>query len=146
MKILYNARIHTLDPLCPQASVIAIDGERVVALGGQELLDGFSPFAGRQDMGGRAILPGLTDAHLHLEKYALGLQKLDVGTKTKDECLRRVAERDAQIPAGKWLLGHGWQHNDWQPPVSSPRRRRQKTGGGPPPPSWMRLRPSGRCI
>jgi predicted amidohydrolase YtcJ len=116
MKILHNARIHTLDPRCPEASVIAIDHERVVAVGGPELLDEFGPLAGREDMDGRVILPGLTDAHLHLEKYALSLQKLDVETKTKEECLRRVAERAALSsggPAGKWILGHGWQQNDW---------------------------------
>lgn len=108
MNILYNARIHSLDPNCPTASAIAIDGDRVVAVGGPELLDAFGPGARRDDMSGRIILPGLTDAHLHFEKYALGLQKLDVETKTKAECLRRVAERAAHMPAGKWLLGHGW--------------------------------------
>jgi predicted amidohydrolase YtcJ len=116
MKILYNARIHTLDPNCPVASVIAIDGERVVAVGGPEILETASLGARREDMGGGTILPGLTDAHLHFEKYALGLQKLDVETPTKQACLQRVAERAARLPAGEWLLGHGWQHNDWQGP------------------------------
>lgn len=113
MKILYNARIHSLDPARPTASVIVIDRERVFAIGGPELLDEFSSSIGREDMGGRVILPGLTDAHIHLERYALGLQKLDVETTTKEECLRRVAERAAQMPSGMWILGHGWQENDW---------------------------------
>jgi predicted amidohydrolase YtcJ len=58
------------------------------------------------------------DAHLHLEKYALGLQKLDVETPTKAECLRRVAQRAAQTANSSpeaWVLGHGWQQNDWDP-------------------------------
>src|SRR2546426_1082774 len=101
MEILYNARIHSLDPARPTASVIVIDHERVVAIGGPELLDEFGSSIGREDMDGRVILPGLTDAHIHLERYALGLQKLDVETTTKEECLRRVAERAAQTPAGK---------------------------------------------
>lgn len=120
MKILHNALVHSLDPDCPDASVIAIDGGRVAAVGGPELLEQFGARAEREDLGGRVILPGLTDAHLHLEKYALGLQKVDVETKTKAECLRRVAERAARSAPGKWILGHGWQQNDWDPAGAFP--------------------------
>ncbi len=113
MKILYNARIHTLDMVRPEASVLVIDRDRVAAIGGPELLDSFGLRASREDMGGRVILPGLTDAHIHLMNYALGLAKVDVETPTKAEALRRVAERVKTLPAGKWVLGHGWQQNDW---------------------------------
>ncbi len=119
MKILYNAHIHSLDQSRPQASVLVIDRERVAAIGGPELLDSFGARASREDMGGRTILPGLTDAHLHLQYYALGLQKVDVETPTKAEALRRVAERVAQTPPGKWVLGHGWQQNDWSDGASN---------------------------
>ena len=74
MKILHNARIHTLDPQRPHASALVIDGERILASGGDELLREFDG-AQEQDMHGRVVLPGLTDAHLHLHYYALGLQK-----------------------------------------------------------------------
>jgi predicted amidohydrolase YtcJ len=114
MKILYNACIHTLDQNQSEASAIVIDGDLIVAVGGGELFDSF-PAASREDMGGRTILPGLTDAHIHLMHYALGLQKVDVETRTKAEALRRVAERAAQTPPGQWILGHGWQQNDWPP-------------------------------
>ncbi len=119
MKILHNARIHSLDPNCPTASVIAIEGERVAAVGGPEVLEALGPGASREDMGGHTILPGLTDAHLHLEKYALGLRKLDVETKTKDECLRRVAERAVRTSPGEWILGHGWQQNENEWPTAA---------------------------
>jgi predicted amidohydrolase YtcJ len=113
MKILHNARIHTLDQMRPQASVLVIDRERVAAIGGPELLDSFSARASREDLGGRVVLPGLTDAHIHLMNYALSLQKVDVETPTRAECLRRVAERARETPPGEWVLGHGWQQNDW---------------------------------
>ncbi len=113
MKILYNARIHTLDPLRPQASVMVIDRDRIAAVGGPELLESFGPRAGREDMGGRFILPGLTDAHIHIQNYAFSLQKVDCETPTRAECLRRVAERAQQTLPGQWVLGHGWQQNDW---------------------------------
>jgi len=105
MKIFYNARIYSLDPNCPEASVIVIQGERVLAVGGSELLDAF-PKAKREDMGGRVILPGLTDAHIHLERYALSTQKLNIETTSPDECLSRIEKRAAQTSS--WVLGHGW--------------------------------------
>ncbi len=112
MKLLHNARIHTLDPLRPTASALAIEREWIVAVGGEELLDEF-PGAERQDMGGRTILPGLTDAHLHLMRYALTLQQVDCETPTKEECLRRVTERLATTRPGAWVCGHGWNQNEW---------------------------------
>ena len=113
MKILYNARIHSLDQYRQEASVLVIDRERVAALGGPELLDVFETRASREDMGGRVILPGLTDAHMHLMHFALGLQRLDVETPSKAAALQRVAERAAKTLPGDWILGHGWQQNDW---------------------------------
>lgn len=113
MKILHNARIYTLDQSRPTASVLVIDRDRVAAIGGPELLEAFGPRSSREDLGGRVILPGLTDAHIHLMHYALSLQKVDVETKTKAEALQRVAERAVQTASGQWILGHGWQQNDW---------------------------------
>jgi predicted amidohydrolase YtcJ len=113
MKIFYNARIHSLDSSQPEASVIVIDGDKVAALGGPELLEVFGTGSSHEDMGGRVILPGLTDAHMHMMHYALGLQKVDVETKSKAEALKRVAERVSKTPPGEWILGHGWQQNDW---------------------------------
>ncbi|NOZ00080.1 MAG: amidohydrolase [Chloroflexi bacterium] len=112
MKILHNARIYTLDPSQPAASTLVIDGGRIAAVGGGELTEQF-PRAVKQDMGGRVILPGLTDAHIHLEHYALGLHKIDCETDTRAECLRRVAERARALPPGEWVLGHGWNQNIW---------------------------------
>ncbi len=106
MQILHNARIYTLDVNCPLASVIVIAGERILAVGGPELLESF-PQAGRRDMGGRVILPGLTDAHLHLEKYALSLQKLDLTNKTDEESERIIVEQASR--ATGWVLGQGWR-------------------------------------
>jgi predicted amidohydrolase YtcJ len=112
MKILHNVRIHTLDASAPTASVLVIDRDRIIAVGGIELLDQF-PFAEKEDLGGRVVLPGLTDAHIHMQWYSLGLQKVDCETGTREECLRRIAERARVTPPGEWILGHGWQQNDW---------------------------------
>ena len=113
MKLLYNAYIHTQDPSNPTGSAIVIHRERIVAVGEANNLLTQYPDAEKQNMEGRVILPGLTDAHLHLKNYALSLQKVDCETDTKEECLRRVEERVRKVKPGEWVLGHGWNQNMW---------------------------------
>ncbi|NJC98941.1 MAG: amidohydrolase [Anaerolineae bacterium] len=113
MKLLQNAKIYTLHESQPIASTIVIDREWILAVGDVDDLSSRYPNAERQDMGGRVILPGLTDAHLHFKAYSLGLQKVECETDTREECLRRVAERVKTSRPGEWILGHGWNQNTW---------------------------------
>ena len=114
MKLLYNANIHTLDSKYPSASAILIAGGRIIAVGDRDKLESLAHGKlEKQDMKGKTILPGLTDAHIHLQFYSLGLAKVDCETKTKEECLNRVAERARNSKHGEWVLGHGWNQNEW---------------------------------
>lgn len=114
MKLLYNTNIYTLNESQPKASAILIAGGRVIAVGEKSQLESLAHGKVEKiDMKGKTILPGLTDAHLHLKYYALFLEKIDCETKTKVECLRRVAERAQKAKPGEWVLGHGWNHNEW---------------------------------
>ena len=113
MKLLHNAHIYTQDPSHPTESAIVIDRERIVSVGEANNLLTQYPNAEKQNMGGRIIWPGLTDAHLHLKHYSLSLQKIDCETATKEECLRRVEERAKKAKSGEWILGHGWNQNIW---------------------------------
>ena len=112
MKLLHNARIYTLESARPVASALVIDAGRLVAVGGEELLAEYG-YAERQDMGGRVILPGLTDAHIHLQEYARSLQAVDCEGQSRQEILHRLAGRLGEMPPGEWLRGHGWNQNDW---------------------------------
>jgi len=105
MKILHNATIHTLDPKCPMASVIVIAGERVLAVGGPDCSNLSRRRVARIWMGASFCLVSLTPTW-HLEKYALGLQKLDLNGKTDEECQRLVVGRSNGSAA--WILGQGW--------------------------------------
>ena len=112
MKLFHNARVYTLDPDRPVASVLAIEAGRIVATGDQELLARYEHVQ-RDDLRGRIILPGLTDAHFHLQEYALSLQVVDCEVDTRQEILHRLAERLQGMPPGEWLRGHGWNQNAW---------------------------------
>ncbi len=114
MKLLYNANIHTLNSANPKAKAILIARGRILAAGEKETLEAIAHGKVEKiDMKGKTILPGLTDAHIHIQHYALGLTKIDCETKTKAECLRRVAEKVKNTKPNEWVLGHGWTQNEW---------------------------------
>ncbi len=114
MRVLTNARIYTNDSHQSSVEALAIDHGMVIAAGTtQEMLAEFDGRAEITDLQGHCVWPGLTDAHIHLEHYALSLSLVDCETPTRAECLRRVAERAKITPPGSWLRGHGWNQNSW---------------------------------
>jgi len=110
---LINASIYTMDAGPAEVSGLVIKNGRI-----NQILSG--P-AGKEipsqdeylDLGGKIILPGLIDSHLHLRKYAETLSKINCETETKSQCLSRVQKKVAATPPGEWVLGHGWNHNEW---------------------------------
>ena len=112
--LLTNAHIITLDERQPHASAIAIDQGRILAVGAAEALCAeFEERFDVEDLGGQVILPGLTDAHLHLQYYSLELDMVDCETSTRAECLRRLAERAQETPPGESILGANFNQNAW---------------------------------
>lgn len=115
-RILYNGRVLTQNERQPQASALAIGGGRLLAVGqDEEILALAGAGTTREDLGGRLVLPGLTDAHIHWQATATALQQVDLyEVPSREEALRRVAARAADSAAGEWLLGGGWRQDVWQ--------------------------------
>lgn len=114
MLILYNAKVYTFDSILPFATAIAIEKDHIFAVGKDDaLLSLASPSDKKINLSGKAILPGMTDSHIHLLQYALNLDKVNCKTPTKSACLSRIARRVAASPGSCWILGHGWNQNDW---------------------------------
>jgi predicted amidohydrolase YtcJ len=66
------------------------------------------------DLGGRTVIPGMVDAHAHLLGLGQSLQTVNlVGTKSYDEVIARVVARAKDVPAGQWIIGRGWDQNQW---------------------------------
>lgn len=104
------AKIYTLDPHKPEAECLILRGGVVEATG--SAADASSRY-GRSlewlDLRPAVILPGLTDSHIHLVEWALGLALPDLaGTTTMAEALERVGRVAASSPADAWLEFKGW--------------------------------------
>ncbi len=66
------------------------------------------------DASNATILPGLTDAHGHLYGLGVSLDVVDlVDTQSYDEVIARVKERGSRAAGGEWIIGRGWDQNDW---------------------------------
>lgn len=114
MKILFNGRIYTNHPEQPIVSALAIEQGRILAIGSDDaILSLAGPHTIRENLEGKTVLPGLTDAHIHLEYYARSLATVDCETLTRAECLKRVAQRARSVTPGQWIRGHGWNQNLW---------------------------------
>ncbi|HMK85320.1 MAG TPA: amidohydrolase [Steroidobacteraceae bacterium] len=62
-------------------------------------------------------LPGLSDAHLHVEEIGEQLERLDLRGLPKEQLLAKVAEAARAAPPGGWVLGEGWDEGFWTPAV-----------------------------
>jgi len=114
-KILFNGQVHTLDPLNPKCSAIAISRNRIFAAGSNEaVLDLAEKSTEKIDLNGRCVIPGLVDSHLHFESYALGLQRIDLADiTTLDKTLAVVQGQARTFREDEWIEGRGWNQALW---------------------------------
>ena len=103
---------------------IYVTGGVIREVGAADALRAAHPNARVVDASSATILPGLTDAHGHLYGLGLSLDIVDLnGTTSYEEVIARVKARAASAARGEWILGRGWDQNDWevkQFPTSGP--------------------------
>lgn len=114
-RILYNGRIYTMHPSKPVVQALAIAGDKVVATGSSDSISRLATSETRvENLDGRAVIPGLIDAHIHWEWVSRALRQIDLfEVPDKDIALERVQQRVSQTPAGEWLGGRGWTQDLW---------------------------------
>jgi predicted amidohydrolase YtcJ len=115
--ILTHAKVWTGDPARPAAEAVAILGDRIVAVGSDaEVQRWQGPGTHVLDAGGKRLLPGFNDAHVHFIYGGLQLDSIDLNDATSaQEFTRRIAERVKITAKGEWVLGGDWDETKWSP-------------------------------
>jgi predicted amidohydrolase YtcJ len=113
--VLTADRVYTLTAEHGHVDAIAWDSTgRLLATGLDAGLTSRFPGAAHIDTGRATVLPGLIDAHGHVLSLGLALLRADlVGTTDKQSAIARLRDFGRALPAGSWLLGRGWDQNDW---------------------------------
>jgi predicted amidohydrolase YtcJ len=122
--VFRNARVYTASDRQPTAEAIAIRGDRIVFVGGNgDAAKLVGPATKVVDLKGATVLPGLTDAHMHLPGVGEREMTLNLeGTGTLEEFLARIKTRVDRARPGQWVTGRGWIETFWKPPVFPTRR------------------------
>ncbi|MFE9426886.1 amidohydrolase [Kitasatospora sp. NPDC006697] len=107
--VFTNGPVHTGDPARTRASGLAVTGERITAVGHDEVRELIGPKTEVVDLSGRLLLAGFQDAHVHAVSGGLELADCDLsGTTGVDEYLRLVREFADAHPEREWVTGGGW--------------------------------------
>jgi predicted amidohydrolase YtcJ len=112
--ILYNGTIYTVDESFNTAEAVAVRGGIIKAVGTtKEILADYDSQQ-KIDLQGKPLYPGFIDAHCHFFGYGIDKLKCDLYKTTSfDEVIARVSEF-ASTNKFEWILGRGWDQNDWQ--------------------------------
>lgn len=113
--IIHNAKIYTVDQRQPWAEAVACGHGRILAVGtNADILSLAGPQTQQLDAGGRLILPGLIDAHVHFLQYIIRQRQVNLfGLRRFEEVRRRLAEAVTQTAPGRWIQGWGWDETMW---------------------------------
>src|SRR5881296_1239149 len=98
-----------MEPSLPTARGLAIAGEWIVGAVGTHETALASPE--RIDLGGRCVVPGFTDSHVHFPTWSLSQHDVHLdGAASRDEALDRVRRYPRR---GSWIRGTGWRDASW---------------------------------
>src|SRR5687768_15856696 len=115
--VVLNANVHTGNKSQPKAQAVAVSGNKIVAVGTDAQIRAFAgPRTKLIDVGGKAVVPGFNDAHVHFMETGAQLSSVDLrDAKSPEEFVRRIKEFAAKQPKGRWILGGQWDHENWTP-------------------------------
>src|SRR5580658_3102213 len=104
--ILYNGKIVTVDDAFSIREAIVVKDGRILAVGGNELRNRYTA-AHSIDLGGRTVLPGFMDTHIHLGGHSR--RYIDFReTKSLAELQQQVSEKAKELGPGEWITGGDW--------------------------------------
>jgi predicted amidohydrolase YtcJ len=111
--LVYNATIYLVNDSFSTTEAMVVTNGKIVATGKSSELQDKYDAKEKLDAAGKFIYPGFIDAHAHFVGYGNSLQRVNlVGTESWKEVITRVKEFAVNHKGG-WLLGRGWDQNDW---------------------------------
>ena len=114
--VLHGGTIHTLaDGSAATVEAIALRDAEVVAVGSlEEVRASIDGPVRLVDLQGATVIPGLVDAHAHLQGLGEMLASVDLrDTGSAAECVERARAVESELAEGEWLFGRAWDQNDW---------------------------------
>jgi len=117
--LIVHAKIYTVDEKKPWAQSLAIRKGKIVAVGTEEQVGRLRGIGTKMiDAGGKLVLPGFTDCHIHLIDGGFALTEADLeGAKDVADIQNRLRSYAAEHPNDKWILGHGWNYAMFGPEI-----------------------------
>lgn len=110
-----NGNIYTVDEKQPTATALAVKGDRLVYVGGE---DGVNAYIGTDtkviDLKGKTVVPGIAEGHMHIAGLGQSLLMIDAFWKPKDVILAAVKAEAEKAEPGAWIQGRGWMNTIWE--------------------------------
>jgi predicted amidohydrolase YtcJ len=116
--IIINANIWTVDKATPSAQAVAVLGERIVAVGSNTDIQAWKGSKTEiLDAGGKLLLPGFNDSHVHFIDGGMQLDAVQLNDATSaEEFKNRIAAQVHKLGKDGWMLGGDWDETKWNPP------------------------------
>ncbi len=121
--ILTNGRFYTMNPQQPTATAVACRDGKIIAVGTDNYIKSLFGTGGEWiDLNGRCVTPGLVDAHVHFQNFAISRLRVNLdNAQSLAEVLDRIAAYARQLESDphaqgneKWLQGRGWSQEQWE--------------------------------
>ncbi len=115
--VLIHGRIWTGVTTHPEAQAVACLGDRIVAVGADTDIERWrGPHTNVINLARRRVVPGFNDAHVHFFSGGQDLSSVQLrDARSEAEFRERIAAYAARLPAGRWITGGEWDHENWTP-------------------------------
>ena len=111
---IVNAKVWTGDATHPWAQGLAIDGDTITRVGSNEQVREGLGSAQVIDAGGKLVVPGFIDTHVHFLDGGQRLSSVQLrDAATREEFVARIKAFAASVPEGTWITGGDWDHSLW---------------------------------
>ncbi len=118
--VITNGVIYTMNEAQPIVQAVAVKGDKILFVGGNEEIKVFIRESTQQiDLQGRTMTPGFIESHAHF--MGIGYNELDLDlmyVQSYEELVQKVKEAVDRAQPGQWIVGRGWHQSKWDPQPS----------------------------